>query len=93
MSEYFLKKDTIEPIHVKRESRFKKIAISICDALDMIWCIIRLHWILIFAFSISFYLMPYKFLMTSDIIYPILGMIIIMFGMALDNSMQYRGMY
>lgn len=93
MSDYFTKKPEVEVVHLKRVNLSKRIAENICEGLDLIWCVIRLHYVVLIALGINIYFF-YRFILSNDWVFFIAGAIILFFGIALDNRTQAGwGMY
>lgn len=75
---------------LRTRQRLKKIGGHINDALELCWFAVRFHYIAIVTFVVQIYIFL-KFSETLEIMYPILGFIILVFGVGLDiknNQLQ-----
>jgi hypothetical protein len=72
-------------------SRAKKFFVWFFDVLGVVYSFVYLHWIGIVAFGIAMFLIPFKFFQTGDVMFFVLGIVIICMGISLDSRRLFHG--
>ena len=74
--------------YLKRKQRLERSKKKICDGLEFVYLVVRMHWVAIVSLFIAVYLF-YRYVGSGDWIFFIMSFVVVMLGSALDVRKQF----